>query len=206
MTQQLRSRSLSPRKLTYEKFLEWDGENQHVEWVNGEVVEMAPVGNEHQDLRGFLHGIIRAMVVRKRFGIVRDDPFQMKTGPRLPGRAPDILFVTQARLGLVKKVYVEGPADLVIEIVSPGSRTTVRRDKFNEYQAGGVRDYWILDPEGKKAEFYRLGGDGKYVLTPGGPDGIYHCLVIEPLWIRVAWLWQDPLPGEFDVYKEWGLS
>jgi hypothetical protein len=41
---------------------------------------------------------------------------------------------------------------------------------------------------------------------PEGPDGIYHCLVIEPLWIRVAWLWQDPLPGEFDVNKEWGLS
>ncbi|MBI2301818.1 MAG: Uma2 family endonuclease [Armatimonadetes bacterium] len=30
-------------KLTFEEFLAWDGENQHVEWVDGEVVEMAPV-------------------------------------------------------------------------------------------------------------------------------------------------------------------
>jgi len=33
----------SSRKLTYEEFLDWPGENQHIEWVDGEVIEMSPV-------------------------------------------------------------------------------------------------------------------------------------------------------------------
>jgi Uma2 family endonuclease len=205
MTQQLKPVSLSGRKLTYEEFLAWDGENQHLEWLDGEIVQMAPVGDAHQDLHGFLSGVIRALVVRRKLGIVRNDPFQMKTGPDLPGRAPDILFVSKDRVSLVKPLYVDGPADLVIEITSPGSRTIDRRDKLGEYQTGGVREYWILDPERKKADFFHLGSDGKYVAITEGADGIYRSLVIEPLWIRVAWLWQKPLPEEFDVYKEWGL-
>ena len=40
-----RSRLAGP--MTYEQFLEWDGENQHVEWVNGEVIPMPPVSDEH---------------------------------------------------------------------------------------------------------------------------------------------------------------
>ncbi|HZO86898.1 MAG TPA: hypothetical protein VFB38_01065 [Chthonomonadaceae bacterium] len=41
-------------KMTYEEFLDWPGENQHVEWVNGEVVPMRPVTKQHQDVRRFL--------------------------------------------------------------------------------------------------------------------------------------------------------
>ena len=38
-----------PDKLSYEEFLQWDGENQHVEWVDGEVVIMSPVSKIHSD-------------------------------------------------------------------------------------------------------------------------------------------------------------
>jgi hypothetical protein len=41
---------------------------------------------------------------------------------------------------------------------------------------------------------------------PTGSDGIYRSLAVERLWLRVEWLWQKPLPDEFDVYREWGLS
>jgi Uma2 family endonuclease len=205
MTQQLNTPAGSSRKLTYEEFLEWDGENQHVEWVDGQVITMAPVGDSHQDLRGFLFALLRILVKQLDLGVVRDDPFQMKTGPGLPGRAPDIFYVRKERISLFKKVYFDGPADLVIEIISPGSRTVDRRDKFREYEVGGVAEYWILDPERKKADFFHRGEDGKYASMPVGADGTYRSLVIEPFWIRVDWLWQKPLPAEFAVFKEWGL-
>ncbi len=52
MTQQLtpaapRNPPLPLPRMTYEQFLKWDGENQHVEWVNGEVVEMPPISGPH---------------------------------------------------------------------------------------------------------------------------------------------------------------
>jgi len=39
---------------TQESKLKWDGENQHVEWVNGEVVPMPPISGEHNDVGNFL--------------------------------------------------------------------------------------------------------------------------------------------------------
>jgi len=205
MTQQLKSPSLSKRKLTYEEFIEWDGENQHVEWVNGEVVAMAPVGDSHQDLAGFLLALLRIYVKHYDLGTVRQDPYQMKTGPDLPGRAPDIFFVQKNRKGLFKPVFFDGAADLVIEIVSPGSRTVDRRDKYREYEKGGVREYWVLDPERKKVEFFQLGAGGKYRAISPDADGVYRSSVLDRLWIRVSWLWEKPLPSELGVLREWGL-
>ena len=44
----------------------------------------------------------------------------MKTGPELPGREPDLLFIARENLGRLEGVYLDGPADLVIEVVARG--------------------------------------------------------------------------------------
>src|SRR5205807_2465318 len=97
------------------------GENQHVEWVDGEVIPMPPVGDTHQDFGGWLLALLRVYVDAGQLGAVRYEPFQMKTGPNLPGRAPDIFFVSKKNLSRLKKNHLQGPADVVIEIISPGS-------------------------------------------------------------------------------------
>lgn len=192
-------------RLSYEEFLEWDEENQHVEWVDGEVVYMSPVSREHSDVGLFLARLFSAYAESRGGGQVLQDPFQMKTGPDLPGRAPDIQFIAQRNAGRVKRLYTDGPADLVVEIISPGSRGTDRGDKFYEYEAGGVREYWLIDPDRRQAEFYQLGDDKLYHLTPPDADGVYHAREIPGLWLRVAWLWQSPLPPVLGVLREWKL-
>jgi len=139
-------------RMSYAEFLEWDTENPHVEWVDGEVITMAPVSNEHSDEQVFLLTLIKNFVDIKNLGKVHAEPFQMKTGPTLPGRAPDILFVAKRSIRRLQKNHLEGPADLVVEIISPGSKRVDRRDKYKEYQAGGVREYWLIDPSQKKAD------------------------------------------------------
>lgn len=193
------------RRLSYEEFLQWDGENQHVEWVDGEVVYMSPVSKVHSDVGLFLASAMREFAMHQKLGQVCQDPFQMKTGPDLPGRAPDIQFIAQKNLPRVKRLYTDGPADLVVEIISPGSRGTDRGDKFYEYEAGGVREYWLIDPDRQQAEFYLLGDDKLYHLTSPGTDGVYHAREIPGLWIRVDWLWQSPLPSVLGILREWKL-
>ena len=87
------TRGLRPR-ISYEEFLKWDGENQHVEWVDGEVIPMPPTTGDHSTLGNYLITLFTMFLARYNLGELRADPFQMKTGPDLPGRAPDILFVT----------------------------------------------------------------------------------------------------------------
>jgi Uma2 family endonuclease len=95
---------------------------------------------------------------------------------------------------------------LVIEIISPESRARDSGDKFYEYEQGGVREYWLIDPIRRQAEFYQLGEDGIYRLASIiDEDGIYHSRALEGLWLRVEWLWLDPMPRLMDVLRQWAL-
>ncbi len=192
-------------KMSYEEFLERPGEDPHVEWVAGEVVPMSPVSNRHQDVSGFLLSLLRFYAEARHLGEVRSEPYQMKPGPTLPGRAPDIFFVADAHLSWMKKTYLDGPADLAVEIISPESRARDRGDKFFEYEQGGVPEYWLLDPVREQAEFYQRDEDGFYRPILPDAQGRYHSAALPGLWLQVDWLWETPLPPLLSVLKAWGL-
>ena len=191
--------------MSYEQFLEWDGENQHVEWVNGEVMPMAPVSNEHSDVTLYIARLLGEFAELTDSGEIRIDPFQMKAAAHLPGRAPDIMFIRKENLSRLKRLYLEGPADLVVEVISPSSRGIDRGEKYVEYEQGRVPEYWLLDPDREKHEFYQLGGDGFYQMVVIPSDGNYRSSSVPGLWIKPAWLWQRPRPTVLSIAKEWGL-
>lgn len=164
---------------------------------------MPAVTDQHDDVFGFLYTLLKLFVEHHDVGRVLSDPFQMKTGPNLPGRAPDIQFISKRRLNLIQRLFMKGPADLVVEVISAGSREVDRVSKFREYETGGVREYWIIDPELQVAEFYRRGRDRKFHLMEPDVDGRIHSRVLPQLWLRIDWLW-DP-PPLLVVLKEWGI-
>lgn len=194
-----------PPRMTYEEFLDWADEDTWAEWVDGEVILMSPASKRHQKLVKFLIMILGAFIEAHDLGELIPAPFQMKSGSDLPGREPDLIFVATEHLDRLRESHLAGPADLAIEIISPDSRARDRGDKYYEYEQAGVREYWLIDPARKQAEFYRLGSDGIYSAVTIADDGIFHSDVIEGLWLKVDWLWQDPLPTLMSVLKEWGL-
>jgi Uma2 family endonuclease len=191
--------------ISYEEFLEWDGPNQHVEWVNGEVIPMPPVSDAHNDMTAFLGALLRLFAGQTKLGVIRHDPFQMKAAPNLPGRAPDLMFILEHNRSRLKRTYLEGPADLVIEVLSPGNQGVDRGDKYLEYERGGVPEYWLLDPERQQHEFYQLSSARRYQLAAVAEDGIYRSSAINGLWIKPAWLSERPQPDIISIAKEWGL-
>lgn len=193
------------RKLTYEEFLEWCDEDTWAEWVEGEVVVLSPASRRHQEVVDFLVQTLGVFVQARGLGVVLSAPFQMKTGPDLPGREPDVLFVARENLGRLRDRYLDGPADLVVEVSSPDSRLRDRGEKLAEYEAGGVREYWVLDPDLGRADFFVLGADGRYDRVRPDADGVYRSRVVEGFWVRPEWTWQDPLPPVLDVLRELGL-
>lgn len=191
--------------MSYEEFLSSPSVAPHSEWVNRKVIPMSPVSKEHQHIAGFLLTLLRFFVEERRLGEICHDPFQMKTGPELPGRAPDILFVRTENLSRLKENYLDGPADLVVEIISPGSRSVDRGEKFYEYEQGGVKEYWLIDLLRRQGEFYQLNPQGVYHLAATDASGRYQSVVLDGLWLQVDWLWQRPLPTLRSVLKEWKL-
>ena len=193
------------RGMSYAEFLDWCDEDTRAEWVDGEVIIVSPASLAHQTLVGFLLKILDTYVEQRELGQVIAAPFQMKTGPELPGREPDLLFIARENLGRLEGVYLDGPADLAIEVVSSGSRLRDRGEKLAEYEMGGVREYWVIDPEERRADFHVLAVDGRYERRRTDEDGIYRCEVITGFRLREAWLWQQPLPKTLSVLKEIGV-
>lgn len=179
--------------VSFEDFLtQFDG--QSVEWVNGVVIAMSPVSTEHTALARFLISMFDYFLAVTKLGEVYFEPMAMRPLPALPARSPDIQVVRQENLHIVKHNIVAGPADLVIEIVSPESHRRDRVEKFAEYEQGGVREYWILDPVRQESLFYLLNNQG--IFEPREPDdhGIYHSHVLPPLRLSANIFWDSPLP------------
>lgn len=125
----------SREELTHEAFLDWADEDTLAEWVGGEVIMVSPASTCHQQLAGFLEKAMGLYVDQRSLGQVLSAPFQMKLEH---GREPDLLFIASEHLDRLRETYLDGPADLVVEIVSPDSIGRDRGDKFYEYAQGGV--------------------------------------------------------------------
>ena len=187
-------------RMTYEEFLAWADEDTLAEWVNGEVVMYSPASKRHQNIADFLLKVMGTYVESHDLGMVISAPFQMKLER---GREPDLLFVASEHLTRLEETYLDGPADLVVEIVSPESVGRDRGEKLYEYARGGVLEYWLIDLQMEWADFYRLEGE-RYRRVFSGEEGEYHALTLPGFWLRVEWLWQEPLPAVEDVLLEVG--
>lgn len=190
------------RKLTYEEFLAWVPEGTHAEWVDGEVLYMSPVSKIHQRLVLFLSTLMETFAEVRKLGIVLTAPFQMKISPESPGREPDLVFIATEHLARLKENRLDGPADLVVEIISPESGPRDRGDKFYEYESGGVPEYWLLDPGRQHAEVYVLDAQGRYRTVFQGRTGRLESAALKGFWVEAEWLWQDPLPSVLDALRE----
>ena len=134
------------------------------------------------------------------------DPVTLATDVliRLPGftsrRVPDLLLVRQENAARLKPTYIDGPPDLVVEIVSPDSQDRDRREKFAEYQAGGVPEYWIVDPLSRRLDAFRL-IEGAYELVPPVDDQVAPA-ALPGLYVRPSWLFGEKLPKVRDCLAE----
>jgi Uma2 family endonuclease len=106
-------------------------------------------------------------------------------------RRPDLIYFAKNRLHLVGEKAMEGPPDLCVEIISPSSSAIDRKQKFKQYEKGKVAHYWIVEPNVKTIEGYKL-VRGKYQLSGrGSGDQIVRLqpfanldIALGPLWWR----------------------
>lgn len=195
---------MTSKQMSYEEFSRWANEDTHAEWVDGEVIKFMPAKPVHQSISAFLVAIISNFISLFELGQVRYAPMEMRLRGGRSSREPDILFIKQANLHRLNENRLEGPADLVIEIVSDDSVTRDRRDKLKEYQEAGITEYWIVDPRpGKlRADFYRLNEAGQYELFGLDEDERVESQVLPGFWLRPQWLWQSDTLNPMQIFGE----
>jgi Uma2 family endonuclease len=167
---------------------------------------MAPANPEHHDLNWWLCTLLRHYVDKKDMGIVLWDTWTRLKKPRDQIRAPDVLFVAKARADIVQMSKpIGGAPDLIMEVISRDSQARDWREKYAEYEAAGVREYWVVDPFVQTVEPYILGPDGKYKpLNEVG--GKFISTVVDGWYLWQEWLWQTPRPSVLDLLPELGIK
>ena len=67
---------------------------------------------------------------------------------------PDLVFVRRDRLRLLSDRGIEGPPDLVVEVLSPSTAGRDRGLKRDRYRLYGVAEYWVVDPDAETSEVW----------------------------------------------------
>lgn len=136
------------------------------ELVNGEVVEMAPVGGIHGQVTLRIGRRLAEHVERHGGGevLVGDVGFvlNLPTDPERV-RAPDVAFVSSPRLpgGRLPQGFLVGAPDLAVEVLSPTDNPLEVQQKVRDYLEAGARLVWVMAPQAKTVTIYRVDGSAR---------------------------------------------
>jgi len=185
--------------ITFAEFCATIQDGQKADLLHGVIHMASPDNTDNSDLQSWLQALLYEFINIYRLGKL----FTSRVAFRLNkknGPEPDIAFVSSRNLSRIKRGYVEGPPDLAIEIVSPESAYRDYDQKRELYESSGVLEYWIIDPEEKKATF--LVRKGNRFVEAKLVKHQWNSQVLAGLSFDVRWLWSDHRPRIFDVLQK----
>jgi Uma2 family endonuclease len=154
----------APGEWTYRDYLDLPEDGNQYEIIWGELY-MTPAPNTlHQLILSELGFTLQTFVKTGNLGVVLYAPCDVLLEPGGTPIEPDIMFISNQRLGMITPRNVQGAPDLIIEILSPSNPEHDRHRKYDLYEQHGVAEYWIVDPEARSIEVYGL-AEGAYALV-----------------------------------------
>lgn len=175
------------QKYTYADYLTWP-DTPRYELIDGEPYLMAPAPTtNHQRVIGNLFYEIRAYLKGKTCEVFVA-PFDVRITEDTVVQ-PDITVVCDP--SKLDKAGLQGAPDMVVEVLSPASLRHDQVTKLNRYRKAGVREYWMISPEGRTVQVFLL-ENGKYVAQGYTEEDTVRITVLENLSINL----RDVFPPE----------
>lgn len=146
------------RPLTYDDYRLLPIDGRRHELIGGELLVTPAPNTKHQRVSLRLARLLGDFVEEHRLGEVFAAPYDVVLSP-VDVVQPDLVFVSTGRSSQVTESNLQGAPDLVVEIVSDGSRRTDEIVKRGLYSRSGVAEYWVIDPVIDSVKVYRRQGD-----------------------------------------------
>jgi len=141
-------------KWTYEEFLLFPNDGKRHELIDGEHIMSPSPFTKHQRILVNLTIVIGAFLRQHRIGQMFVAPMDVVLSDT-DVVEPDLLFIASEHASIITEKHIMGVPDLVVEIISTGSRKTDEIIKRRLYEQYGVKEYWIIDPELESVKVYR---------------------------------------------------
>ena len=178
--------------LTYEEYLNEPVTMLRYDIVDGEIIMSAAPNVYHQTILGNVNESVRRFVRENKLGRVWFAPLDVIVQQEpLRTRQPDLLFVSNAREAIILESRVHGGPDLVVEIFSPSNSRADVESKLTDYARIGVRECWMISPEGGTVETLQLYTGDRKRLVIRGVGEIVETMVLLGLELPVTDIFQD---------------
>jgi Uma2 family endonuclease len=156
---------------TYEDLLTLPDDGKRYEIIDGELFEMPAPTFEHSTAVMNLIALFLP-VVTSLGGLIRTAPLDVFMQGADPMQ-PDIVILLPDRLHLIRSCGIEGPPNLVVEVLSPSNPEHDRIRKRLLYARGGVDEYWLASPEAAIIEVWvREGNSFRLFVRAGGEEPV----------------------------------
>jgi Uma2 family endonuclease len=160
-----------------------------MEFIEGEVILHSPARNWHLVARKHIMALLDLYVRIHKLGEVRDEKC-LCVFPR-NDYEPDIVFFGPEKAAAIQPDTLKFPVpDLAVEILSESTAARDRGVKFADFEAHGVREYWIIDPELKTLEQYII-REGRFVLEMKSGGGEVRSAAVPGFVMPVAAIFDD---------------
>lgn len=144
--------------VSYEEFLEIAENTEHrLEYLNGEIYQMASPSVSHQEVVGDIYFSFKMKLKNnkcKAFFSLFDVHFKKKEIKNPDVLQPDVFIACDLEENVNEKDRYMGTPTLVVEVLSPSTRSRDAVYKLNTYMLSGVKEYWIVDPVDKQVMVY----------------------------------------------------
>ena len=161
---------------TYEDLFSLPDDGRRYEIIEGELYEMpAPNWDHAVTIMNLI--LLLAPVVQALGGRVLTAPLDVFFEGADPVQ-PDIVVLLPESGAMGEGRGVEGPPDLLVEVLSPSNRGHDLLTKRALYARAGVREYWIVDPASQTVEVLTLDRDAFHSLQrASGDDAVISSLL-----------------------------
>jgi Uma2 family endonuclease len=168
-------------------------DDKRYEIIGGQLVVSPSPSTRHQHVLGEIYTALKNHLTSKTMGRVFVAPLDVRLS-FYDVVQPDLLVVLDNRREIIQEQEIAGPPNLVVEVLSPSSKTTDRVDKAALYARSGVEEYWIVDPVEETVMVYGLDGD-RYApaATLERQDDLYS-IVLAGLVLDLDTIFPDPSP------------
>jgi len=144
--------------ISYDEFIEMTKHSEHrLEYLNGEVYQMASPSVSHQKTVGNIHFLFR-LALEKHECDVFVSPFDVhfrKQNIKNPDvLQPDVFIACDTKDNVNEKDKYTGIPSLVVEVLSPGTRSRDIVFKMNTYMLSGIKEYWVINPIDQQVVLY----------------------------------------------------
>lgn len=178
------------RRYTYAQLqTELPETNRPCELWDGELIMSPAPSFYHQEVALRFYRRLHEWVTAHQLGKVITAPVDMVLSQHRTLQ-PDVAFIGTDRLAIIQEAII-GPADLVAEVVSLGSRNRDRIEKRDLYEQYGVREYWIIDPESESADVLYLENGVYQLVMRCGRSATARSRLLAGFEIAVGWLFQE---------------